>query len=98
MRPLLTPDGAYDRKAIMAKAHSEFWCRRRFGDVEFDWSAALAYAWRVARGQRDIWNITVGESRGAGRRWTQERAGDLASARARRNRPALSPCSMRRAA
>lgn len=48
---LLGPGGAYDRGAIMAKAHREMKARRRRGEAS-SFGACLEYAWRVARDQR----------------------------------------------
>ncbi|MBG0797161.1 hypothetical protein IYX23_05600 [Methylocystis sp. L43] len=45
---LLRPDGTYNRGAITAKARAEL--RRGLHD---DWSAAMSYAWRVAKDQRE---------------------------------------------
>jgi hypothetical protein len=48
---LVRADGSYDRGAIFAKARKEL--RRGLHD---DWSAALFYAWRVAKGQREAFD------------------------------------------
>jgi hypothetical protein len=51
MTSLLTPAGAYDRGAIMSKAHAEFRSAKRRGQP---WSFArcLGFAWAIAREQR----------------------------------------------
>ncbi len=51
---------AYDRRAIMAKAHREYAASRRRGDG-LTFGYWLAYAWRVARDrrQRDMTDTTM---------------------------------------
>lgn len=55
---LIRDDGTYDRGAITAKARGEL--RRGLHD---DWSAAMSYAWRVAKDQREAFTARTVESR-----------------------------------
>ncbi len=48
---LLTTSGAYDRRAIMRKAHREYQAARGRGDNR-PFGYWLAYAWRVAKDRR----------------------------------------------
>ncbi len=49
-KPLIRPDGGYDRRAIMAEAHRQFALTRGFG---WTFGRCLSFAWKKAKGQRE---------------------------------------------
>ena len=51
MESLSTPDGCFDRSAIMRRAHKELADWRRMGDPQ-SWSWCLKAAWDAARYER----------------------------------------------
>jgi hypothetical protein len=59
MKTLLTPTGAYDRSAIMSKAHAEFRAAKRRGDNR-PFGYWLAYAWRLAKDRRSGLALPMG--------------------------------------
>ncbi len=53
---LLTPDGSYDRAAIMREAHRQFRQMRSFG---WSFGRCLSFAWAKARAMRALGGVNA---------------------------------------